>query len=453
VRSRRPLLAALGLTILVGAAYLLLRPADFGSARVAGLAGTVASPEPTGRLLEDVGLLLALGDPVAAGGLIDAARLSDQTQPAEVRVATLATLLAQGRFTEVVARPDLPTMIQGGPSLQAFALGLEAEAAWYLGATEQLSRALESALSLEPDARQWGRHALWGETETVQRFLGFLAGLGPEFRRVVPLPTSSEQAFSGPIPALAVKVGEVEVKATLDTGAGLTVIARSVAGAAGVSGSGLPVVLRGYGDDAPAVTGELVILPVVDLPGWSLVQVPAVMLEDALTATLTGPDSPGAGLILGLPEIAQFRLTVDYPARRVWFAPTGTPADQPSSFALIGGAVVLPVQGSGIRAGAIVDTGASLSAFSPGALDLLLPGWRERRIGAGLTVRLGGAERRDRILVDGLDVGNWRLDGVLATVTESGSVRFLGLIGAQALRPFQLTIDLLAGEVSLDPAR
>ena len=453
MRARWLLLAAVGLILLGVAAYLVLRPADLSSSRVAGRAATGAAPELSGELLEDVGRLLAVGDPVRAGALVDAARLAEGADQAMVRVATLATLLAQGRFAEVVARPDLPTMIRGGPSLQAFALGLEAEAAWYLGESERLRQALDLALRLEPDARQWGRHALWGDTFTAQRLLGVLAALGPDFRRLVPLPTTAERAFTGPIPVIAASVGGTPVQAMLDTGAGLTVVARSVADAAGALRSDTLVSLRGFGDGAPGVSGELVIIPVLDLPGWSLLQVPAVMLEDALAASITGPDVAGAGLILGLPEIAQFRLVLDYPARRVRFSPTGTPVAEPRGFALVLGSVVLPVQRSDVRAGVILDTGASLSAFSPAALDLLLPDWRDRRIGTGVTVSLGGAERRDRIVVDGLDVGNWRLDRILATVTDAGSGRFLGLLGGQALRPLRLTIDLLAGEVLLDLAR
>lgn len=452
MRARRLLLATVGLVLLGLAAYLVFRPADLSSTRIAGRAATATAPELSGELLEDVGRLLAVGDPVRAGALVDAARLAEGADPAVVRVATLATLLAQGRFAEVVARPDLPTMIRGGPAIQAFALGLEAEAAWYLGESERLREALELALRLEPDARQWGRHALWGDTFTAQRLLGVLAVLGPDFRRLVPLPTTSERAFTGPIPVIAASAGEFPVQAMLDTGAGLSVVARSVADAAGALRTDMLVALRGFGDGAPPVSGELVIIPVVDVPGWSLLQVPAVMLEDVVAASITGPDVTGAGLILGLPEIAQFRLVVDYPSGRVRFAPTGTPASEPRGFALVLGSVVVPVGGSGNRAGGILDTGASLSAFSPAALDLLLPDWRERRIGTGVTVSLGVAERRDRILVDGLDVGSWRLDRILATVTETGSEHFLGLIGGQALRPFRLTIDLLAGEVLLEPA-
>jgi predicted aspartyl protease len=241
-----------------------------------------------------------------------------------------------------------------------------------------------------------------------------------------------------------VKVAGVETTAMLDTGASLHMLDREFAEAHGIkfSASGRVEVQAGHSHDR---------LPVAyDVP---------IELFGASVALKVVPvsDVPFATLVIGTGVLSSFVMQVDYANSRIRFASRdATNLDEAANVELRRSGTnnwpALRATLDGEDVWLMLDTGLS-------APLILTPGFVRDRGWEGdagtLSIdALGAVKAMDRFRVPLLQLGPYDLRGVVAavpsegrlppllTASEAGRVRISGILGAEVLRHFVVTLDL-----------
>jgi predicted aspartyl protease len=286
---------------------------------------------------------------------------------------------------------------------------------------------------------------------------GFSEGtLGPSRRAVVPLVRRGDHHF---VDLAAGRDGRTR-RFLVDTGAGMTAVSLELADELAVSGGEkLEIVGLGGGTEARAA-----VLPPLRVGAFTLSGIHGLVLDlDELRAGL-GSDLDG---ILGFSALARYAVTFDFAHSQLELAENAE-ARVPKaggtrlSFVMVGGQVIVPVRvDGGGESSFLVDTGA-WRTFLPPEVGAKLDVPADRRLPG---IPSSGADGRpieaDAVRVRSLRIGDVEVERPIVLVPASGEsqpgdawslvTRARGVLGADILRRFRVTIDFPRQEMTLEP--
>ncbi len=280
--------------------------------------------------------------------------------------------------------------------------------------------------------------------------------VGPSRRAIVPLVRRGDHDF------VELRVGGGPARRFLvDTGAGMTAISLELARELGVAG-GEPLEIVGLGGGTEA---RAALLPTLSIGAFNLSDVHGLVLDLAELRTGLGADLDG---ILGFSALARYAVTFDFARGQLELAENAV-ARMPGAggtrvpFVMVAGQVIVPVRvDGGEEASFIVDSGA-WRTFLPTEIGARLDVPAERRLPG---IPSSGADGRpieaEAVRVRSLRVGDVEVARPIVLVpagagggNEAWSLvtRARGVLGADFLRRFRVTIDFPRQEMTLEPAR
>ncbi|MGH7149358.1 MAG: aspartyl protease family protein, partial [Planctomycetota bacterium] len=239
--------------------------------------------------------------------------------------------------------------------------------------------------------------------------------------------------------------GGVEARLVVDTAASVCVLARSVAGRAGIRPLGEEEVLDLFGGRTTAALGTI---PEVAIGEARIRDVPVLLVEDEklafpLADRLSVVRAEG---VIGLGLLRRFRTTLEFARGTIRLDPPGM---EPPSGAIdarvVGGGLLLSGGANGVGGlPFLLDSGANRSSLTSAGADALAD--RVRIVaapGAGGTVG-GGVSFLRRALGVRFEFGRWVVDPldvpIVGEGTETGIVR-AGVIGLDVLGAFRVVLE------------
>ncbi len=282
------------------------------------------------------------------------------------------------------------------------------------------------------------------------------ATLGPSRRAVVPLLRRGDHHYAD------VRVGSGAARRFLvDTGAGMTAVSEELAGEAAVAaGESLEVVGLGGGTMA-----RVALLPPLVIGAFTLREVRGLVLDLSELRHGLGSDLDG---ILGISALARYAVTFDFARGQLELAENAVAGDPGPGgarvpFEMVGGQVIVPVRvDGGEEASFLVDSGA-WRTFLPPEVGARLGIPPERRLPG---IPSSGADGRpieaEALRVRSLAIGALEVERPIVlvpagegagTTAWSLATRARGVLGADILRRFRVTIDFPRQELTLEPVR
>ncbi len=281
---------------------------------------------------------------------------------------------------------------------------------------------------------------------------------GPSRRAIVPLVRRGDHDF------VELRVGGGPARRFLvDTGAGMTAISLELARELGVAG-GEPLEIVGLGGGTEA---RAALLPALSIGAFTLSDVHGLVLDLAELRAGLGADLDG---ILGFSALARYAVTFDFARGQLELAENAV-ARVPGAggtrvpFVMVAGQVIVPVRvDGGEEASFIVDSGA-WRTFLPTEIGARLDVPAERRLPG---IPSSGADGRpieaEAVRVRSLRVGDVEVARPIVLVPAAAGggggneawslvTRARGVLGADFLRRFRVTIDFPRQEMTLEPAR
>jgi predicted aspartyl protease len=259
----------------------------------------------------------------------------------------------------------------------------------------------------------------------------------------------------GGLPLVQVEVhGRPGLSFLVDSGAGATVLAASLADSLGLEARGTLEARGGGGSEAASFADiDTLRLPGVEVTGQIVVTLPLAELGRGIGRPVHG--------ILGWDFLSRFAVEIDYPAARLRVFPSGG-YDPPA------GATRLPlrleanvprVEGSveGRPGSFLLDTGNSSSLFLHSRFAREA-GLLERAEESALRIHgIGGEEKTLHLVVDRLALGPLAWEGVPAAVSTAAEGilaldEAIGNVGSGLLRDSVVALDYRAGSLWIAPS-
>jgi len=260
-----------------------------------------------------------------------------------------------------------------------------------------------------------------------------------------------------PFPRAQIKVNDRKTNFIFDTGAGMTAISASLAKALNLPVISLPDTAHGLGK----ITIRYTIIDKMELGEAVFTNIPAVVIDDKdLTFTILGIfkliDVPG---IIGMPLLAQMRVTMDMPAKQIILEKPGRKAEGAGVDIIywhsqLYAPVYLAEMG---RLNLFVDTGANRSSISFDTAKLIPSnakvdrGSRDLAQGAGGSMRMSGVYLPRLMAIDGMRMEGLGLD--LESRTREHEDDLLnrdGTLGMDILQCYRVTFDIPNRFMSLE---
>ncbi|MEO6462694.1 MAG: aspartyl protease family protein [Candidatus Eisenbacteria bacterium] len=280
---------------------------------------------------------------------------------------------------------------------------------------------------------------------------------GPSRRAIVPLVRRGDHDF------VELRVGAGPARRFLvDTGAGMTAISLELARELDVAG-GDPLEIVGLGGGTEA---RAALLPAMTVGTFTLAGVRGLVLDLAELRAGLGADLDG---ILGFSALARYAVTFDFAGGQLELAENATarvpgPGGTRIPFVMVAGQVIVPVRVDGREeAPFLVDSGAWRTFLSP-EVGARLDVPADRRLpGIPSAGADGRAIEADAVRVRSLRVGTVEVARPIVLVPAAADAggneawslvtRSRGVLGADFLRRFRVTIDFPRQEMTLEPAR
>jgi hypothetical protein len=295
-------------------------------------------------------------------------------------------------------------------------------------------------IKANPLMHLWSRLAISGDSTMTM----------PDYPVVLPVTGS-------PFPRAHVKVNGKKTNFIFDTGAGMTAISASLAKSLNLPVISLPDTAHGLGK----ITVRYTVIDSIEMGEVVFTNVPAVVINDKdLTFTILGIfkliDVPG---IVGLPLLAQMRVTMDMPARRIILEKSagklpGTAPNIVYWHSQLYAPVYLAEMG---RLNFFVDSGANRSSLSFDAAKLIPStakvdrGSRDLAQGAGGSMRMAGEYLPRWMAIDGMRMEGLGLD--LESRTREHEDDLLnrdGTLGMDILQCYRVILDIPARSMNLE---
>ena len=268
----------------------------------------------------------------------------------------------------------------------------------------------------------------------------------------VVLPTTGR-----PFPRAQIKVNGRKTNFIFDTGAGMTAISASLAKELKLPVISLPDTAHGLGK----ITVRYTIIDKMELGEAVFTNIPAVVIDDKdLTFTILGIfkliDVPG---IVGLPLLAQMRVTMDMPAKQIILEKsTGRVDSSPTQILFWHSQLYLSVYLAEMgRLNFFVDTGANRSSISFDSAKLIPStakvdrGSRDLAQGAGGSMRMAGVYLPRWMAIDGMRMEGLGLDLESSTREhEDDLLNRDGTLGMDILQCYRVTFDIPSRFMSLE---
>ena len=289
--------------------------------------------------------------------------------------------------------------------------------------------------------------------QVVAALLGVLPALAempppPPPEPIYAIPTRPDRA--GRVLAPVVVDGYGPVRFLVDTGCSGTMIGRDIAMALGFTP---PPSLAGNAVAAD-VTVQDNMMRVHDVLGPLIMPTMKVgridmgrfVAQDMVTPVLSFGDMSGAGGVLGTNALAGKRLSVNF--RRDEIRIESSRRGAPTGYESVKGAVhptglvVVPVEISGIRVMAMVDTGAERSMFNSALRDALIErGHPAQLIGRIEVINLAGETKLGEVfLLPRVELGPLDITNLATTLVDAHAFTALGMDNQPA---FILGMDIL----------
>jgi hypothetical protein len=260
-----------------------------------------------------------------------------------------------------------------------------------------------------------------------------------------------------PFPRAQIRVNGKKTNFIFDTGAGMTAISASLAKSLNLPVISLPDTAHGLGK----ITVRYTIIDKMELGDEVFTNIPAVVIDDKdLTFTILGIfkliDVPG---IVGLPLLAQMRVTLDMPAKQIVLEKSTAKVDSsPTQILFWHSQLYAPVYLAEMgRLNFFVDTGANRSSISFDSAKLIPStakvdrGSRDLAQGAGGSMRMAGVYLPKWMAIDGMRMEGLGLD--LESRTREHEDDLLnrdGTLGMDILQCYRVTFDIPSRFMSLE---
>jgi aspartyl protease len=243
--------------------------------------------------------------------------------------------------------------------------------------------------------------------------------------------------------------GGVEARLVVDTAASVCVLARSVAGRAGIRSLGEEEALDLFGGKTAAGLGTI---PEISIGEARVRDVPVLLVDDEVLSFRFGDlrSSVRAEGVIGLGLLRRFRTTLEFERGAIRLDPPGM--DPPSGAIdarVVGGGLLLSGGANGVGGlPFLLDSGTNRSSLTSLGADAIAD--RVRVVaapGSGGTVG-GGVTFLRRALGVRFEFGRWIVDPLDVPIVgegrETGIVR-AGVIGLDVLRAFRVVLEPGAG--------
>ncbi len=366
-----------------------------------------------------------------------------------------------GRAEEILARTVEPEGTADRDLLEGLLLASRGRTA---DAVAALERALRSP-GLEPsaapavhleaaricldtgDLAAAARHAREaGPSPSAALLLRLAEALPPNPYRVVGATSGEVPLRLEPFAEVAVGLGvAVEARLVIDTAASVCVLARSVAGRAGIRSLGEEEVLDLFGGRTAAGLGTI---PEIAIGKARVRDVPVLLVDDEVLSFRL-PDllsSVRAEGVIGLGLLRRFRTTLEFARGSIRLDPPGMePPSGAIDARIVGGGLLLSAGANGVGGlPFLLDSGTNRSSLTSLGADALAD--RVRVVaapGAGGTVG-GGVTFLRRALGVRFEFGRWVVDPLDVPIVgegkETGILR-AGVIGLDVLRAFRVVLE------------
>jgi predicted aspartyl protease len=281
------------------------------------------------------------------------------------------------------------------------------------------------------------------------------ATVGPSRRTIVPLVRQGDHHF------VQVRVGGGAPRLFLvDTGAGMTALSQDFARELGMAG-GEPVEISELGG---ATAAEAVPLPPLTVGTFTLTHARGLVLDLEPLRSALGEDVAG---ILGFSSLARYAVTFDFANGTIELAENAQ-ARTPGAggarvpFDMVAGQVIVPVSvDGGSETGFLLDSGAWRTFLPPEVADRLAVPADLRLPGIPSSGAAGSTLEADALRVRSLTIGQLEVSRPIVLVPSAADsvgrrafqavTRARGVLGADILRRFRLTVDFPRQELTLEP--
>ena len=295
-------------------------------------------------------------------------------------------------------------------------------------------------IKANPLMHLWSRLAITGDSTLTM----------PESPVVLPV-------TGRPFPRAQIKVNGKKTNFIFDTGAGMTAIKASLAKELKLPVISLPDTAHGLGK----IIVRYTIIDKIELGDAVFTNIPAVVIDDKdLTFTIMGIfkliDIPG---IIGMPMLAQMRVTLDMPAHKIILEKPGGKVDgAKTELVFWHSQLYVPVYLAEMgRLNFFVDTGANRSSLSFDSAKLIPStakvdrGSRDLAQGAGGSMRMAGVYLPRWMALDGMRMEGLGLDlESRAREHEDDLLNRDGTLGMDILQCYRVTFDIPSRFMSLE---
>lgn len=283
------------------------------------------------------------------------------------------------------------------------------------------------------------------------------ATLGPSRRTIVPLVRHGDHHF------VQVRAGGARSHLFLvDTGAGLTAVSRELADEIGLDG-GEPIEITGLGGPSAAYA---IPLPALTVGTFTLTDAHGIVLD---LGPLREGLREGVEGILGFSALSRYAVTFDFTNGTLELAENAE-ARVPGTggarvpFRMVAGQVIVPVRvDGGVESGFVLDSGAWRTFLPPEVADRIDVPPARRLPGIPSSGVAGPVLQTEAFRVRSLSIGQLEVARPIvlaASATDSAArtafqtvTRARGVLGADILRRFRLTVDFPRQELTLEPRR